>query len=183
MLGLLTAIDQMRDTLTDVDAPTRQLNGVAEWREKIAEAVSIGSGHPYPAGMNINDDLRWTLRGWHRPDSVRFLYGRATHAAWRALCNTILAALDHQNGHAEELVIYWLNVQTTAQTDAIYKRAAKKAALAGNWCVAAREAQTHGQSLLALEDAIQVPVGRALAKVGRHEVAQDKHYHQRRMPR
>lgn len=183
MLTLLTAVDRMHTTLIDVDAPIRQLTGVADWRETIADAVSVGSRYRYASGLSINDDPRWTLRGWRRPDNVRFIYGHPTHAAWRALCHCVIGALGQQATTAEGLVIYWQQVQAHAQTRGAYVRAAKQIAVASDWWSAAVEAETQGNTLVATEDAIQVPVGKALAKVGRREVAMDKHYHQRRMPR
>lgn len=183
MLTLLTAVDRMHTTLIDVDAPIRQLAGVTDWRETIAEAVSVGSRYRYASGMSINDEPRWTLRGWRRPDDVRFIYGSATHAAWRALCHSIIGALGQQAMTAEGLVIHWQKVQAHTQTRAAYVRATKQIAIASDWWSTAVEAETYGNTLVAMEDAIQVPVGKALAKVGRREVAMDKHYHQRRTTR
>lgn len=183
MLELLEATDRMLSTLFDVDAPIRQLTGVVEWRDEIATAVSIGSRYPRPKGLTINDEARWTYRGWRRPSEVSFIYGRATHAAWRALTNAIVDKLHVQAMHAEEIAEGWAEIRDTAVYSAAASRANKQMHLAIEWWRAAHDAEASGRALIETEDAIQVPVGRALARVGRHEVAQDKHYHQRRMPR
>lgn len=178
MLPLLTAMDQMRATLLTADAPTRQLTGVDVWRAEISVAVSIGSAFPRPAGMGIADTV--AVRGRSHPaDRVRFLRGQVTHAAWRDLCGAVIDALTRQHAHATRLTKYWLVQARTADTPSAHTYAVEQAQTAVDWGRAAHTAAATGRRLVADEDSIQVPVGRAIQRVGAHDVATDKHYHQR----
>lgn len=179
MLPLLTALDQMQATLFAADAPARQLAGVAAWRDTVAAAVAIGSRYRRPAGLSIDTTSRPGPAGQARPNQTRFLHGHATHAAWRGLCLAILDALQQQRAQADRFTAHWERRAKLAYTPRTRTYATEQANTARSWSAAAAAAENAGRALIATEDAIQVPVGRAICRVGFHEVAADKHYHQR----
>lgn len=175
MLALLTVMDQMQATLIAADAPARQLTAVAEWHSAIAVAVSIGSQYRRPAGMGIDG----TSPRWGVPNQARFLCGHITHAAWRDLCRAVLSALHRQCIHANQLIAFWNRRAQLADTHRSRTYAIKQARIAESWSAAASAAKSLGRALVVTEDNIQVPVGRVIKRVGFHEVATEKRYHQR----
>lgn len=177
-MRLLTALDKMILALTGVDASQRQLDGVRAWRTEVAEAVALGSRYRTAPGMTITTAPR-RRKGRARPAETRFVHGDVTHAAWRDLCGAIITALSKQEHHAEALVRDWTAEAASAPTVAIHTRAVREARLAHAWWDAALAARETGLTLVAVEDAVHVPVGLVIRQVGADDVALDKHYHQR----
>jgi hypothetical protein len=196
-------MDHMHKALLMADAPQRQLRGVNNWRRDIGAAVCAAQPFRPPPrplkqvtwrrvisdtlavliapastpdyaqrdlpGLHIDDRVRMTVLGPQRPPAVRFLHGHRTHRAWKELSWHVVGCLQRQEQAANEV----LRLATKRR----WKKAAEDAAV---WMVAANTAATTGLDLIAVEDAIMRPVGLAIRKAGgRHEVAQDKHYHDR----
>lgn len=175
-MRLLTALDKMILALTGVDASQRQLDGVRAWHAEVAEAVTLGSRYRTAPGMTITTAPQQRRR---RPAETRFIHGDVTHAAWRDLCGAIITALSKQEQHAETLVHRWAAEAASAPTVSIHTRAVRQARLAHAWWDAALAARETGLTLVAVEDAVHVPVGLVIRQVGADDVALDKHYHQR----
>ncbi|MFG2001650.1 hypothetical protein ACGFNU_21110 [Spirillospora sp. NPDC048911] len=181
-MRLLAALDRMHTALTLADAPTRQLRGVWDWRVEVAacvEAASVFTGAP---GLVIDDTPRLTTRGWRRPLPVRFLFGERTHAAWLSLCSAISRRLWTQRDTAEQIydkAVKRMKIAWRAGDARAFKKARRLRELADRWFAAANRAIRVGDLLVATEDAVMRPVGKAIRKVGIADVAKDKRYHDR----
>lgn len=183
-MHLVAAIDAMTDVLGQVDAPRRQLNGVRIWRINVAAATGAARQLRYSGpGLQIVDQPLLPLTGrWTRPRQVRFLYGDATHRAWRDLTKTICEALDTQGFAAADTRADALQRAQAAlqrRRPDLAKGWLARAAAAGAWATAASSASLSGRYLITREDSIMRPVGAVIAAVGPRNVAKDKHYHQK----
>lgn len=182
-MHIATAMRRMQAVLGTVDPPDRQVKAVHDWASNVADVLATGKPFMVSTAADIDDRPRRTRRGWQRPPAVRFLYGTATHRAWRDLCSVIIAYLQGcevaaHRAHASAVTDVQVALHNGALPETV-ERLKQRAARAAKWQLAARRAIHAGQSLIHVEDRIQVPVGHAIRKVGAADVAQDKSYHQR----
>ena len=186
---LMKVMSRMKTVLVAADAPDRQLRGVANWRADVEDAMAHGGVFDGAAGMRIDTMPGPTVRGWSRPQKVRFIFGDPTHRAWLDLCDEVMDALSDQQTYA-----IWVREAALAlaeelshgmrSSDELKRRAKALAAakLAEQWWTSATNARTTGRALMRREDQIMRPVGEAIALAGGiNQVARVKHYHQVRL--
>lgn len=182
-MRIATAMRRMQAVLGTVDPPDRQVKAVQDWASDVHDVLIAGEPFMASTPNDIDDRPRRTRLGWKRPPAVRFLYGAATHRAWRDLCLVVIAYLHGCEAAADRAYrAAQVDVQVALSNGALpatVERLQARVAQALAWQVAARHAIRAGESLIGSEDAVQVPVGRAIHRVGVREVATDKHYHQK----
>lgn len=182
-MRIATAMRRMQAVLGTVDPPDRQVDAVQQWVSDIHDVLIVGEPFMISTPQDIDDRPRMTRRGRRYPPAVRFLYGTATHRAWRDLCSAIIAYLQRceiaaQMAFTKAATDLDIAIRNGALPETV-EQLRRRMAQASAWQVAARRAVRTGQVLITTEDSIQVPVGDAIRRVGYREVALDKRYHQR----
>jgi hypothetical protein len=189
---ILTAMRDMAEDMTAVNASRRQVRGVASWRDAVTAAVAAGQA----AGSVSAGQL-----GAKVP-------GSRTHAGWMATADAVIATLDSQAAEAEEMATEAREAaedarsraqqasarRAQAEADELPAEAAAHAARAQEaadeadeadeaadvfdaWAAAATDAARQGAMLTAREDEIHAPVGAAIAAGGGTDwIADDKHF-------
>jgi hypothetical protein len=164
-MSLMRAFTVMLGDVKAADASARQVTGILQWRDYVHEAVRRGEGLPCSPGRAV-----------HMPSS-------STHARWVMAAEAILDDLREQASDADELYADAMaaanaadgeeaaaeSEAASAEASAAAEQAAAARELAEKamvWGIAARDAHTFGERLVADENEIAVPIGEALAAAG-----------------